>query len=106
MNQYRQGDVLLIRVDSIPADVTKVKRDKGSVILAYGEVTGHAHRIDDTVAELFEKSGVEDRFLSVPNGASLTHEEHGKIDLEPGDYTVRIQRSLNPMDLKPNKVVD
>jgi hypothetical protein len=58
--QVRQGDVLLIPVDVLPADVLPVdvlpadvlpvgvkpiKRDGGRVVLAYGQVTGHAHAI-------------------------------------------------------------
>lgn len=42
--QFRQGDVFIERVDAIPADakdVTTVDR----VVLAYGEVTGHAHAV-------------------------------------------------------------
>ena len=32
---YRQGDVLIIRVEEIPGGLTKVKRDRGRVVLAY-----------------------------------------------------------------------
>lgn len=43
----RQGDVLLTKVASIPAGCTEVPYDKGRIVLAYGEVTGHAHAIAD-----------------------------------------------------------
>jgi hypothetical protein len=43
--QFRQGDVLVQRVTSIPEGDTAVARDNGRVVLAYGEVTGHAHAI-------------------------------------------------------------
>lgn len=43
----RQGDVLLTPVSSLPAGCTEVPHDKGRIVLAYGEVTGHAHAIAD-----------------------------------------------------------
>ena len=42
--QVRQGDVLLVPA-SRPGDAKPVGRDCGRVVLAYGEVTGHAHAI-------------------------------------------------------------
>ena len=41
----RQGDVLLFRVSELPKGAKDVTPKNGDVILAYGEVTGHAHRI-------------------------------------------------------------
>ena len=43
----RQGDVLLVPVASLPAGCVEVPNDKGRIVLAYGEVTGHAHAIAD-----------------------------------------------------------
>ena len=43
MFQAHQGDVYIRAVKSIPA--SKAVDTKGDVILAHGEVTGHAHRI-------------------------------------------------------------
>jgi hypothetical protein len=42
----RQGDVGLQQINTLPAGLKEVPLDKGRVILAYGEVTGHAHAID------------------------------------------------------------
>ena len=50
---YRQGDVLIVRVDEIPADAKLINRTKRGVILAEGEVTGHAHRIASRHASLY-----------------------------------------------------
>lgn len=41
--QYRHGDVFLNRIDAIPDGAKPVPSDNGRTILAYGEVTGHAH---------------------------------------------------------------
>jgi hypothetical protein len=64
---YRQGDIMLRSVERIPSALKKVPLDKGRVILAYGEVTGHAHAVIGDV-ELFLAADVEDleqRFLHV-----------------------------------------
>lgn len=106
-NIYRHGDVLIIRIDKMPEGVKPVPDDNGRTILAYGEVTGHAHAIDATVSKLFEDSGVQDKFLQVTAPvALLTHEEHDAIELPCGDYIVRQQRSLDPMALKARTVAD
>lgn len=41
----RQGDVLLVPAAGLPSGCTEVPPDKGRIVLAYGEVTGHAHAI-------------------------------------------------------------
>lgn len=95
---YRQGDVLVIPVDNVPPGLSKVKRDRGRIVLAYGEVTGHAHAIADRGAELLEDTELQDRFLRVlaEGGVALRHEEHGTITLPRGDYIVRRQREWAP----------
>jgi hypothetical protein len=50
---YRQGDVLIIPVESIPERLDAIDRDDGRVVLAHGEVTGHAHAIKAEGAVLF-----------------------------------------------------
>ena len=106
MDQIRQGDVYLVRVsDKIgaPEGFAKVKRDKGRVILAYGEVTGHAHAITEAWAELFEKA--DERLLVLPEEATLRHEEHSAHVLAPGTYRVVRQREYVPQEM-PRNVAD
>lgn len=87
--QLRQGDVLIERVATLPSHVIEIPQ-KDRVVLALGEVTGHAHAIalDDgpLKARLFD-AGAE-RFLQVISKAVLGHEEHASITLEPGIYRV------------------
>lgn len=91
MKGYRQGDVAVITGGKIPAGAKKLPH----LVLAEGEVTGHAHRITEGEAGLYEKRGV--MYLRVSSGeAALTHEEHGRIDLPKGDYIVRRQREYEP----------
>lgn len=90
----RQGDVLLVPVDGVPADGKKVKRQGGRVILAAGEVTGHHHAIRDAGVALLDVG--ERRFVTVPEtGAELKHEEHSTIQVAPGTYEVIIQREYD-----------
>lgn len=97
---YRQGDVLLRRVDAIPAAAAAEKTDNGRVVLAYGEVTGHAHAIAESEAQSFSMpaaAGVVQRFLAVASsGATLRHEEHSAIELPPGIYEIVQQREYSP----------
>ena len=106
MTIYRQGDVLIVAADSIPAAATQVERDNGRIVLAYGEVTGHAHAILDREAELLAAPGTEDRFLRIMAAVELQHEEHATITLPPGDYIVRIQREYTSADMAPIRVAD
>ena len=95
MDQIRQGDVYLQRVPSIPADAQPVARDGNRIVLAYGEVTGHAHAIAEPHVTLLE-AGAGIRYLSVEADASLRHEEHETIPLAPGNYLVIRQREYSP----------
>ena len=100
---WRQGDVCILPVDGLPDGLMPVERDRGRVVLAYGEVTGHAHAIADPDVELFapgEASVMAERYLHIGSaGAILLHEEHGAIQLPPGDYQVRQQREYSPAEL-------
>ena len=93
---HRQGDVLLIRIcHKIAEDAKSVPRDAGRLVLAYGEVTGHAHAIEDALAELFEEKDGR-LYLRVDGPVDLQHEEHAAQRLTPGVYEVRHQREYSP----------
>lgn len=96
MKFYRQGDVGIRQVRSIPAEATVVDTKGEPIILAYGEVTGHKHQIADieSVAILQTEDGR--RFLKVTDSAGLVHEEHARIELPPGNYEVIQQREYSP----------
>lgn len=103
---YRQGDVLVIPVDTIPTDGTKpVGREHGKVILAHGEVTGHHHAIVDDDADLVTTEQADELRMWLNITASgpvaLTHQEHDTIMLPPGQYEVRRQREYTPERIVP-----
>ncbi|MHA1732518.1 MAG: hypothetical protein ACTSU5_11275 [Promethearchaeota archaeon] len=88
---YRQGDVLLRKVDDIPK---YLRHQPKTNVLVEGEVTGHAHRALN--CDLFGFTEFEISFLKAKEGAKLVHEEHGPIDLEPGCYEVVRQMEYDP----------
>lgn len=91
---YRQGDVMIQKVKAIPASLPAVEREAGRLVLAHGEVTGHAHAVAEMDAEMFsERDGV--LYLRCPSGATVKHEEHAAVVLEPGVYRVTRQRQYN-----------
>ena len=98
MTIYRQGDVLIVSVDFIPKTVEPVARDKGRVVLAYGEVTGHAHAIKSPKAALFRDSKLAAIFMHVTGDdtVALEHEEHATINIPPGAWEIRHQREYHP----------
>jgi hypothetical protein len=97
--QYRQGDVLLVAVPAIPKDARPLPRDRGRIVLALGEATGHAHAIADPQAALMETE-LEERLLHVlaEGGVLLCHEEHDSVRLPQGAYQVLRQREYVPGD--------
>lgn len=98
MDKVRHGDVVLHAVSAPSFDgFTAVPAKAGSVVLAEGEVTGHAHRIDvggaPPAAVLFNNPQVPDfRLLRVERPVVLTHEEHKDVILVPGVYSVSVKR--------------
>jgi hypothetical protein len=100
MNLYRQGDVLIRQIESLPANVAPVDNTKlGRIVLAYGEVTGHAHAIaldEATEYSMAEAGAAVRRFLEVASSATVKHEEHAAIPLPPGVYEIVQQREYTP----------
>lgn len=90
---YRQGDVLLARIDNLPKNAVEKKSEK-RIVLAWGETTGHAHAIDTSFARMYEVAG--ERYVVALEGATLVHEEHAAIKLAPGVYRVVQQREYTP----------
>lgn len=122
----RQGDVAILRVNALPAGLSERKRDKGRVVLAYGEVTGHAHAITENRVIQYEAANPTEAanklladvgltvelsehnapsFLAVEEPATVEHEEHNPIALEPGRYVVIRQREWSDAE-EPIQVLD
>lgn len=115
---YRQGDVLVRRVDSLPKKAQKVERKAGErLVLAYGERTGHAHALRSDNVTAFRVETAEDRALAglplvdfIQVGGSdtvaLRHEyedgrraEHVEVPLPPGTYQIAAQVEYSPKEI-------
>jgi hypothetical protein len=97
MKIYRQGDVLIKRIKAVPQNTAKVRE---SGILAFGEVTGHCHKVDNLEqAEVLEVGN--DLYLRVSDeGVRIVHDEHAPICLPKGDYAVVIQQEYTPQEIR------
>jgi hypothetical protein len=96
-----QGDVFLVR-SSIPNGVKRVAREGRGYILAEGEVTGHAHVINE--CEVYEKGGVLYIRITVPT--EITHEEHMPVIVPTGEWQVGIVREYDPFQEDARNVQD
>lgn len=103
LNSVQQGDVLLKRVKSLPTENIKVI-SKRKLRLAEGEVTGHFHGIESETGTLYDCEGT--MFLSLEESATLTHQEHGNIDLDAGIWKVGQVNEYDYFAQMKRKVVD
>jgi hypothetical protein len=95
---YRQGDVLLMRVRKLPAGAVEQPPHQRGIVLAFGEVTGHAHVISPAKAKMW--SAQAERYVQMLEDGALTHEEHSAINLPKGVYAVVIQTEYTPQALR------
>lgn len=93
----RQGDVAIMPVEWLDQEHATVRKDPA---LAYGEVTGHAHRLQALTGSkvlVWERDGLAVGFeVTGTDGAVLNHEEHEAIRIPPGRYAVILQREADP----------
>lgn len=104
--QFYQGDVAILKVPEMIGNVKEVPRDNGRVILAYGEVTGHAHALYGNRVALFRDDSIGRTFLKVEEPDTLKHEEHAPIDLPEGIYEIRQQREYDDETRRAQWVAD
>jgi hypothetical protein len=89
---WRQGDVFIERILSVPRGAVR----RPDLLLAEGEITGHSHRIADPDAATLYSLGNQLLLVVHRDGAKVVHEEHGPIELTPGNYRVWKQREYDP----------
>lgn len=118
-SQIRQGDVLLTPVEKMPSGCTLIDGQEKKIVLAWGEVTGHHHRIEDHVATpgaageiaeaAIERAKSKARLWAAPDGSrylevtetvTLRHEEHTAHTLHPGIYHLPQQVEYTPAELR------
>lgn len=91
--QFRQGDVLIESVKKLPSGKHEAVE---SGVVAFGEVTGHAHRLQGKFELMRFVDDGSLGFRVLGGGAVLRHEEHGEIAIPKGTYRVRQQREYTP----------
>lgn len=122
----RQGDVAIFRVAALPPGAMLRKRECGRIVLAHGEVTGHAHAIREQSVAHFDAPNATEAarqllasvgltieitehnapsFLDVTVAATVQHEEHAALALDPGQYIVLRQREWSDAE-EPIQVLD
>ena len=130
--KYQQGDVVMFKLNDEDFEKYNNRNKSGDgyamptyngntntkAILAFGEVTGHTHRVE--MSEMLEEAGVtlhmglgDEAGKDVPNAfqvnnesVELQHEEHDTITLPPGNYVVHIVREYNPITRRAQYVAD
>lgn len=73
-----------------------------NLILAEGEVTGHAHRI---CCKGGRYNPITNE-LTLPEDAEITHEEHNIVGLPAGEHFVGIKQEYDPFESAVRQVKD
>lgn len=101
-NQH--GDLILVKVDSIPTSAKKVENLKKGYVLERGEGV-HTHILEDVEGvEVFEDK--EDIYVRVLNPARINHEEHGIQTIQPGIHKKRVERVFDYESMEARKAID
>lgn len=88
----RQGDVLLIPAERPKAKTSPIPCEAERIVLAHGEVTGHAHVIESGDVDFVLNVLTLERYIHARKPVVVQHEEHTALQLPAGWYEVRIQR--------------
>lgn len=78
--------------------------------LAEGEVTGHYHQAVGEDVEVYEveneKENKDVLMIKAPNGTTVTHQEHGHIEIPAGTYKSGQVLEYDPAEEEARKVRD
>lgn len=96
---YRHGDLLIKNITEFPnTRLVKSWVENNEVILLRGEATGHAHKLKGDFTLFRDKDNTH--YFEVHTKAYLSHEEHKRIDLPAGKYTMIRQREYTPKGIE------
>ena len=103
--QARQGDIFFKTVNEVPSKA----KPYNSNILAYGEVTGHSHKISSPSISQME-SVVDEKgdiyVRSVKCDVIISHDEHNSITLPMGEWIcVSRQKEFDPLSANRERQV-
>ncbi len=98
---FRQGDVFILQVPTLPQGGEHLAEP----VLAYGEITGHRHVIEDPAKVALWRT-VDGLFLQVFAPTRVVHDEHLPIALPEGIYKVWQQREYVPPSQRQHPGID
>ncbi len=112
----RQGDVFLLRLSETPTGLAPAPKDPRGLVLADGESSGHFHQVfgrgsklmryaDTTNASRVLVVGRAGAEVRVVGGEAGGVPRHHVINLSPGAWEVRLQRSWTGEDEKRSQQV-
>jgi hypothetical protein len=104
MEVREQGDVILLKVDTLPDGASIDEKFNG--IVQFGEHTGHKHKLTGKETDMFHFFHEGRRYLQIKEEMKLLHEEHKEIPVPPGVYEVRIVRELDWFSDLERQVID
>lgn len=104
MKYIQQGDVILKPSTTIPEGERVVDQQVTDKVLAYGEVTGHSHRVVDGEAEVIKILGR--LYLRALTECRVVHEEHKPVVIPAGTYEINIVRETDWLTRTVRRVAD
>jgi hypothetical protein len=96
-----QGDLLIRRIDEIPADAKPAKAKNGQFVVAHSE-TGHHHTVAERSCQVFTTEDPMILYLKVIDETETLLEHHREFDthealkLPVGNFEIRRQREYTP----------
>jgi hypothetical protein len=112
-----QGDIALVPLDllglKLSDKATEIPKDqRGALILAHGEVTGHTHGLFGNRVKMYHDAALAHAVVVVEEPkageepAMLKHEEHGTIAVDVGKYAVIRQANWDELSQRARQVAD
>ena len=102
------GDVSLHPVSELPSNLKKVELNETSYVVAHGE-SGHKHTLvldKPTDANIFIDPATGLHVLQLLARATITHEEHKTLVIEPGIFIEKREQEYNPFKKQLEQVQD
>lgn len=102
--QNYQGDVGIVKIEKADKEV-QFKKVESGFIVAYGEVSGHHHKLvaeRGTTLEIAQDAN--GYFLKVDGRAKLVHQSHEVQTIEKGTYFIPLQVEYN--EVEERRVLD
>ena len=105
-NFKHQGDVTF--AEAKWEKIGEIAKHDGSFVLALGETTGHKHVITVEKATDMEIRRLHNNefLMTLLAPATVTHEEHLPITLQPGTYRVGAEREVDHFSQTIRQVID